>query len=120
MADPHQKETLRTVLAAGFRLVGRYIAWHPIAFALAVVGATVFASAIIGAAVFIGSIADNFVLPVLEGGEPVGNRGLVAGAVLLGIANWKATGIVMRRTAAGVLQFRTRADVRGKLVDQLL
>ncbi|MCH8985500.1 MAG: ABC transporter ATP-binding protein/permease, partial [Acidobacteria bacterium] len=120
MADRQQKDTLRTVLAAGFRLVGRYIAWHPLAFALAVVGATVFASAIIGAAVFVGSIADNFVLPILEGGEPVGNRGLVAGAVLLGIATWKATGIVLRRSAAGFLQFRTQADVRQKLVDHQL
>lgn len=120
MADLQQKETLRTVLVAGLRLVGRYISWHPVAFALAVLGATVFASAIIGAAVFVGSIADNFVLPILEGGEPVGNRGLVAGAVLLGIATWKATGIVMRRTAAGFLQFRTQADVRQKLVDHQL
>ncbi|VAW03096.1 Heterodimeric efflux ABC transporter, permease/ATP-binding subunit 1 [hydrothermal vent metagenome] len=120
MADPSDNPTLRAVLATGFRLVGRYISWHPVAFGLAVLGAGMFASAIIGAALFVGSIADTVLRPIIEEGEPAGNRAIVAGLALLGIATWKATGIVVRRTAAGYLQYRTQADVRQRLVDKQL
>ncbi len=120
MADPSDNPTLRAVLGAGFRLIGRYISWHPVAFGLAVLGAAMFASAIIGAALFVGSIADNVLRPIIEEGEPAGNRAVIAGLVLLGIASWKASGIVVRRTAAGYLQYRTQADVRQKLVDKQL
>jgi ATP-binding cassette, subfamily B, bacterial len=120
VANSPDNPTLRKVLATGFRLVGRYISWHPVAFGLAVLGAAMFASAIIGAALFVGSIADNVLRPIIEDGEPVGNRAVVAGLTLLGIATWKATGIIVRRTAAGYLQYRTQADVRQRLVDKQL
>ncbi|MFQ5555273.1 MAG: ABC transporter ATP-binding protein, partial [Acidimicrobiia bacterium] len=41
-------------------------------------------------------------------------------AAVVGVAMWKATGIVLRRSAAGWLQYRTQRDVRVRLIDHML
>jgi ABC-type multidrug transport system fused ATPase/permease subunit len=111
------RETLGTVLRDGFRLIGRFVRARPWSFALAVFGALVFASAIVLAAFVVGRVTDELIIPVLDGGEPIGNRWKGAAAAVVGVAAWKAGGIVLRRTAAGWLQFGTQADVRYRLVE---
>jgi ABC-type multidrug transport system fused ATPase/permease subunit len=105
-----------SVLRDGVRLIGRFVKRHPASFGLAVAGAAVFAGAIITSAWVIGWVTDTMIIPVLdEGVDPTGLL-LPAAAVILGVAIVKATGIVLRRTAAGWLQFRTRQDVRNQLL----
>ena len=109
--------TLGGVLSGGFRLIGRFVSWHPWSFALAVLGAVIFVSAIVASAIVIGRITDLVIIPVLDGGEEIGNKvALAAGAIML-VAVVKAAGITLRRTAASALQYRTRADAREWLVD---
>jgi ABC-type multidrug transport system fused ATPase/permease subunit len=102
------------------RLIRQFIRWHPWSFTLAVLGAALFVSAIVASAVVVGRITDLVIIPVLDGGEAIGNRVVVAVIAVMGVALWKAVGITLRRTAASALQFRTRADAREKLIDHQL
>ena len=111
---------MRVALGHGGRLVKRLISMHPAAFVLAALGATAFVSAIVAAAVVIGNVTDTVIVPVLDGGaEP---RDLMAPGLfaVIAVATWKAIGIILRRTAAGWLQYRTQADVRHRLIDRML
>ena len=108
------------VISGGMRLIRQFVRWHPWSFTLAVLGAALFVSAIVASAVVIGRITDLVIIPVLDGGEDIGNRVTLAVAAVMGVALWKAIGITLRRTAASALQFRTRADAREKLIEHQL
>ena len=109
-----------SVLRDGIRLIWRFVKGHPAAFGLAVFGAALFAGAIIASAWVIGRVTDQVIIPILdEGASPEGLL-LPAAAAILVVAVVKALGIVMRRTAAGWLQFRTRQDVRNNLLEHQL
>ena len=79
-----------------------------------------FASAIILSAYVIGRITDRLIIPVLDQGESINGRLLPALAAVLGVALWKATGIVMRRFGASWLQQNTQADIRLRLIHHQL
>ncbi|MFS8640450.1 MAG: hypothetical protein LOD90_06510, partial [Symbiobacteriaceae bacterium] len=78
------------------------------------------ASRVIAASQVIGWVTDSVIVPVLSGGEP--REGKLAPAVLaiVGVAVWKAAAIVLRRDAAGYLQFKTQQDVRERLIEHQL
>jgi ABC-type multidrug transport system fused ATPase/permease subunit len=111
-----QQMTPWLVLRDGIRLIWRFVKAHPAPFWLAVSGAALFAGAIIASAWVIGWVTDTLIIPVLD--EGVDPAGLVLPGVvaILGVAIFKAAGIVLRRTSAGFLQFRTRQDVRNQLL----
>ena len=112
---PDSQITPWSVLRDGTALIGRFVKAHKGSFALAVLGASMFAAAIIGSSIVIGWVTDNVIIPILdEGRDP--NLLAVAGALIVGVSVFKAVGIVVRRTAAGWLQFKTRQDVRNQLL----
>ena len=111
---------LGDVISGGMKLIRQFVRWHPWSFTLAVLGAALFVSAIVASAVVIGRITDLVIIPVLDGGEDIENRVVLAVAAVMGVALWKAFGITLRRTAASALQFRTRADAREKLIEHQL
>lgn len=113
MREPHL--TPWTVVRDGSRLIWRFVKMHPVAFAVAVTGAAVFASAIIAASLVVGWVTDSVIIPILDGGEDP-DLLLPAAALIVGVAVFKAAGIVFRRTAAGWLQYGTRRDVRNELL----
>jgi len=84
---------------------------------MAVLGAVLFVSAIVASAVVVGRITDQLIIPVLQDGESTAGRLWPAMALIAGVALWKAIGITLRRSAAGWLQFGTRADARKRLID---
>lgn len=108
------------VLRLGAALLASYIRHQRAAFALAVAGATVFASSIIASSVVIGRVVEDVVTPVLAEGREPDDRLPLAVGLLLAVALAKAVGIVLRRTSAGWLQFRTRQRIRQELVDRQL
>ncbi len=110
-------EPIKAVLRDGFAMVGRFVAARPVAFALAVAGAIVYASAIVASALVVGRVTDDLIIPVLGGGEPLGNRWLGGVLLIAGVAAYKAAGITLRRTFAGWFQARTQADLRYRLID---
>ncbi len=115
-----EKNTPWLVLRDGVSLIWRFVKGHPAAFALAVFGAAVFAGAIIASAWVVGRVTDEVIIPVLDGGISPEGLLLPAAAAILVVAVVKAGGIVLRRTAAGWLQFSTRRDLRNQLLDHQL
>ncbi|HZJ47841.1 MAG TPA: ABC transporter ATP-binding protein, partial [Acidimicrobiia bacterium] len=111
---------LGDVLVGSWRLIRRFIHWHPWSFTLAVLGAALFVSAIVASAVVVGKITDLVIIPVLEDGQEIGNKVQLAVLAVMSVALWKSAGITLRRTAASALQFRTRADAREKLIEHQL
>lgn len=105
------------VLREGVRLIVRLIRMHPASFFIGVGGAAMYAAAIIGASFAVGWVTDRVIIPTLDGGEPP-DLLWTGVAVVVGIAVFKAVGIVIRRTAAGWLQFSVRRDLRLMLLDQ--
>ncbi len=104
-----------SVVRDGLRLIGRFIRAHPGSFAIGVAGAAMFAGSIIASSLVIGWITDNVIISTLEEGAEPDLLYLAAG-VILAVAVFKAMGIVLRRTAAGWLQGKTRQDVRNQLL----
>lgn len=110
----------RAVVSEGLRLVGGFARARPLPFSLAVLGAALFAGAIIAASQVIGWATDRLILPVLGAGEPLEGRLLPVVGAILGVAVWKAAAIILRRNAAGFLQFKTQQDVREQLIEHQL
>ncbi|MEE8331043.1 MAG: ABC transporter ATP-binding protein [Acidimicrobiia bacterium] len=109
-------ESIRVVLREGFAHVGRLLRAHKWAFTLAASGAIAFATSIVVAAVVIGRVSEELIIPVLDGGEPLENRWIGAVLAIGAVALFKGLGIILRRTAAGWLQFRSQADMRYRLI----
>ncbi len=108
------------VVRAGGRLIWSFIREAPVAYALAAGGAVAFTAGIVASAVVIGWVTDELVIPVLAEGASIGGRLRTAVLLLLGVAVWKALGIVVRRTAAGYLAFTSQRRMRSRLIDHQL
>lgn len=105
-----------SVVRDGIRLIWRFVRAHPASFALAVTGASIFAGAIVLSSVVVGWVTDTVVIPVLDEGEDPAGLLLPAAGLIFAVAVFKAAGIVMRRTSAGWIQYKTRQDVRNLLL----
>lgn len=106
----------RDVLREGARLIGGFVRDQPVTFTVAALGAIAFTGAIVAAALVVGWLTDEVLVPILVAGEPTGPRLRVAVLLLLGVAVWKAGGIVIRRTTATWLQARAQQRLRSRLI----
>lgn len=97
----------------------RFVRMHPVAFVVGVTGAAMYAAAIVGASFVVGWVTDNLIIPTLDAGDDP-DLLLLSVVLLVSVAVFKSIGIVMRRTAAGWLQFGTRRDIRNLLVEHQL
>jgi len=104
------------VVRDGARLIWRFVRAHPGSFALAVTGAAIFVAAIVLSSLVVGWVTDTVVIPVLDGGVDPAGLLVPAAALIVGVAVFKAAGIVLRRTSAGWIQYKTRQDVRNLLL----
>lgn len=105
------------VLRDGFKLIGRFVRAHPLAFSLALVGSALFATTIIASSFVIGWVTDNLIIPVLDEGSSPDGIVAVAALAIMGVAAAKAVGVVLRRASAAWLTHKTRQDTRNALVD---
>jgi ABC-type multidrug transport system fused ATPase/permease subunit len=118
VTDTHaDRPPLKGVLGGGLKLTWSFVKRRPWSFVIAVGGAILFVSAIVASAVVVGRVTDQLIIPVLQDGEGTEGRFWPAMALICGVALWKAIGITLRRSAAGWLQFGTRADARKRLID---
>lgn len=108
---------LSGVLGGGLALTWSFVRRRPWSFTVALTGAIMFVSAIVASAIVVGRVTDSLIIPVLQGGEGTAGRLWQAMALIIGVAVWKSVGITLRRSAAGWLQFGTRADARKRLID---
>ncbi|MFA9445361.1 ABC transporter ATP-binding protein [Egicoccus sp. AB-alg6-2] len=110
----------RGVVRAAGSLIGGFVREQPVMFTLAAAGAIAFTSAIVASAVVVGWVTDAVIIPVLGDGEPAAGRLRTALALILGVAVWKAVGIVVRRTAATRMQFGAQTRLRKRLIGHQL
>lgn len=114
-----QSLTPWTVVRDGSRLIWRFVRMHPVSFIVGVFGAAMFAGAIIASSLVVGWVTDEVIIPVLDEGQDP-DLLVAAAGLLLAVATFKAVGIVLRRTAAGWLQFAVRRDFRNQLLAHML
>lgn len=115
-----QEASLKSMLREGGAIAARFARARTGSFSLAVLGAALFVSAIVASAMVIGRVTNELILPVLD--QDAAYKDLLWPAMwaVFAVALWKAAAIVLRRTAAGYLQFRVQADARHDLIDHLL
>lgn len=111
-----QTMTPWSVVRDGARLIWRFVRAHPASFALAVFGAAIFVGAIVVASLVVGWVTDTVIIPILDRGADPAGLLLPAAALIVGVAVFKAAGIVLRRTSAGWIQYKTRQDIRNLLL----
>lgn len=104
------------VLTDGVALIRRHVRGHRGLFTTAVLGALAFTSAIVASAFVIGSVTESLIIPVLRDGRSTAGRLGGAIALIVGVAVWKAIGIVIRRAAATALQVSVQNDLRKELI----
>ena len=104
--------THRSILRRGLAVLAASIRMEPKSFSLAVAGATIYAAMTVGSSVVVGRVTDRVVLPALEAGRIA--TGTLAGGALavFAVIAFKAMGVVLRRTAATLMQFRLEARHR--------
>lgn len=115
-----EQTSLKSMLREGAAIAVRFARARTGSFSLAVLGAALFVSAIVASAIVIGSVTDNLIVPVLDEGAPHDDLLWPAMWAVFGVAFWKGTAVILRRTAASFLQFRVQADARHDLIEHLL
>lgn len=107
------------VLRRGLALIGVYIRMHPAPFAVAATGASLYALMTVATSVVYGRITDRVIEPAFDPARGITKRTLLGGLLLIvGVAFFRALGIVGRRFFAGMFTARTQATLRNKVVER--
>lgn len=108
------------VLRQGLRVLGtgmrRQKAWT----ALAVFGSALWGGMVVATAAAIGWLTDTQIQPAIERGDLSGGVLWVIAGLLLGVLVLNATGVLIRRIAAGVTSFNLQAGDRRRVTRQYL
>jgi len=115
-----EQPSMRLMLREGGAIAVRFAKARTGSFVLAVLGAALFVSAIVASAIVIGRVTDELIVPVLDQGASYDDILWPSMWAVIGVALWKATAVILRRTAASFLQFRVQADARHDLIEHLL
>lgn len=107
------------MLQRGIRIIGSYIAAHPLPFAIAVGGAAVYAAATVGSTIVLGRVVDDVVVPGLGDGV-ASSTVLRAALAIVAVGLVRAGGIVTRRYFAGMTGARMQATLRTRVVERYL
>jgi ATP-binding cassette subfamily B protein len=106
-----------SVFWRGLRLIGTYIAAHPLPFTVAVTGAAVYAAMTVASTIVLGRITDRVLVPAFGLGVTLGT--VLWGAVaIMAVAIIRAGGIVTRRYFAGMTGSRMMATLRTRVMDR--
>jgi ATP-binding cassette, subfamily B, bacterial len=92
----------------------------PRPFALGIGGAVLYAGMTVLSAVVLGRVTDEVILPAFEAGQV--DRGALglAFAAIVGVATFKAAGVIARRLGAYVAQYQLQADYRRRVTRRYL
>ena len=105
-------------MARGLRVLGHGITEQWRMFTLAVAGSVLFAAMTVASAFVMGRVTADTIIPAFERGETTTGALAGAAALILGVALLKVVGIIGRRVAAGIVQFRLQASYRRRVVRQ--
>lgn len=93
---------------------------HPKLFAVAVSGATVFALFTVAASFAVRWIIDEVIVPRFEEGSVAVGTVLTGVGIVIGVGVVRAASVVVRRSFAGMTQWRVAESLTGEVVDRLV
>ncbi|WP_066362582.1 ABC transporter ATP-binding protein [Herbidospora mongoliensis] len=104
----------------GFRVIGHAIKTEPKIFTGAVLASAVYGVTTVLSSWALGWATTNAILPAFRDKQAVAGTLWLAAALIVGVAVFKALGIMGRRIMAGIHQYRMQAHVRRSLGRQFL
>lgn len=100
-------------------LIKDLISYHPAMFTVSMAGATVFAICTVASSWALRWVIDEAVLPRFDEGSTDRGTLFLGIVVLIAIALLRAGGVIVRRTWAGMTEWRTAESITGEVVDRL-
>ena len=110
----------RTRLKNSIPLIRKLLSFHLRPFTVAVSGAAVYALCTVASSFAVSRLIDSVIQPFFLDAESVGRAYLMACVVIVGVALVRAAGVVVRRSFAGVTQWRTASSLAERVVSSLL
>ena len=107
-------------LRIGFGLVRDLLKFHPKLFAIAVGGASVYAVCTVASSFGVSYLVDRVILPRFETGTIDTHTYLVGAAIVIGIGLLRAFGVIIRRSFAGISNWRTVESISMLLVRHIM
>jgi ATP-binding cassette, subfamily B, bacterial len=108
----------QTIFWRGLRIIGSYIAAHPLPFGIAVMGSTVYAGMTVASTVVLGRITDQVLYPAFQEGHVALSTVLLGVVAIMAVGLVRAGGIITRRYFAGMTGFRMRRTLTNRVVDR--
>ena len=112
VAEPR---TARFRKYAGF--VRRLVALHPKLFITAVAGAFVFALCTVASSIAVRWVIDEVIVPRFDEGSVATSRVVIGCSLIIGIGLLRAVGVVVRRSFAGMTQWRVAETLTNDITD---
>jgi ATP-binding cassette, subfamily B, bacterial len=104
----------------GAVVIGVALRSAPRPFALGIGGAVLYAGMTVLSAIVLGWVTDEVILPMFAAGEIDRGTLALAAAVVVGVATFKAIGVIGRRLGAYIAQYRLQADYRRRVTRRYL
>jgi ATP-binding cassette, subfamily B, bacterial len=104
----------------GAVVIGVALRSAPRPFALGISGAVLYAGMTVLSAIVLGWVTDEVILPMFAAGEIDRGTLALAAAVVVGVATFKAIGVIGRRLGAYIAQYRLQADYRRRVTRRYL
>jgi ATP-binding cassette, subfamily B, bacterial len=104
----------------GAVVIGVALRSAPRPFTLGISGAVLYAGMTVLSAVVLGWVTDEVILPAFATGELDRGALALAAAVIVGVATFKAIGVIGRRLGAYLAQYRLQADYRRRVTRRYL
>jgi ABC-type multidrug transport system fused ATPase/permease subunit len=104
----------------GFGMLRAMVALHPRTFVVAVLGASLFALCTVASSVAVRWVIDHVIVPRFEEGSVASGALLTGIGLIIGIGLLRAVGVVIRRTFAGMTQWRIAGTLGSSVIDRLV
>jgi ATP-binding cassette, subfamily B, bacterial len=110
----------RSLVRRGLVVIGHTLRGAPRAFTYGIGGAAVYAVMTVVASIVLGRVTDQVILPAFAAGEVDRGALTLAVAAIVGVAVFKAAGVVGRRLGAYVGQYTLQATYRRRVTGRYL
>jgi ABC-type multidrug transport system fused ATPase/permease subunit len=110
----------RSRLRVGFALVRDLLRFHPRIFAIAVGGASIYAVCTVASSFGVAYLVDQVILPRFETEKIDAGVYFIGAAIVIGIGLLRAFGVVVRRSYAGISNWRTVESISMLLVKKIM
>ena len=108
------------VIRRGLRLLARSVREEPRIFSVALAGSTLYALATVASAYVLGWVTQQVILPAFAKGHTTLGSLSAAAGLIMGVSVLKCIGIVGRKVAAGIWQYRVMGIYRRRITRQYL